>query len=1462
MKQQQKQEGIPIFLSYVSIDDQWGHQLIINLSQLEREGLIKLWSESQILAGADRAQQINQAIHSAQIILLLISADFLASDICDLYEIKRALERHRRGEAHVIPIIVRPCDWQYSLFASLHSLPRDGQPISTWNDPDEAFFSIVKDLRWLITHQEFPLSHEPLDYRAYMLRCVRDIWITGWLDTSLDQALWLDLSLQDQPDALENPWQLKAQELKHAPHILPTGTNIVQIYDKASGKLLILGEPGAGKTILLLHLARTLLDRAEANTCHPIPAIFILSSWAQKRQSFVQWLVEELSTMYKVPRQIAQQWIDTNQILPLLDGLDEVAEEARVRCVEEITAYSQRPSQTVTALVVCCRREEYQALPSRLQLDRAVSIEPLTDKQIEDYLSNAQGQLDGLRQALRDDVELKKFVRQPLMLSIFTLAYEGAASAELPPASTQKLTLHTYVTRMLTRRAPLESGKPVQFRNWLIYLAKQLHRQQETVLSVEDLQPDWLPGKQQSQYRWSTGLVAGLIIGLPSGLVIGLPAMLNSGLFAGLAFGLFGGVWIGLVGWFIVWLVDRRLARQNGGRIRPAEVISWSWKMLIDGLESGFFAGLRYWLISWLIIGMLILQGIDIPILFQLYYVPVWGWEISHGLLNIPVFFDGFRGLVLGGLGGLVFGLFGTLAASHYVSWKNIVMLLTSLPELLAEEKPINWVKPAPKSRKARLVKLLSTILIGMFVGLINGLLVDFADWLIGEPRELLVDFGLSAIGCLSIGLVGGLGLGLSRALFTKRQAEAERTHFSPNEGIRRSRENGLNMGQLAGLLAILFGWLAFWWLFKQLGAAQPVVLGLICGVIIGMPVGLYVGLLYGLHAFVQHFLLRFWLWRTNCLPWNLIPFLGEAAERLLLRKVGGSYQFVHVLLRDYFASLDGHASTKSVSPSRSHPFFKRMVVLLAILVLIGASLLYPILTIRRILYPSSSLPIAMPASPTTHVGSVDPGSLTVSNGMFYFTTSVSNGAGTYLHALDATSGIQKWIYHSSGYVSPWPPAITAINGTVYFVTSASKTGGLTSLHAFDAASGMQKWTRTSPTFSYFTVDSGIIYIIAYSISDNKVIDTSIYALDAASGTQKWTYHVPNHFFPFDLLLKVKNGIVYFDAYNSNSGEYFYALNAVSGTQRWTYHVSGSLHLFWDDFAIDNGIIYFITHGDSIFTNNSSNNSNNKNYIYVHALDAASGAQKWTYRASGLFEFDLGVDNGIVYFATNDTNNQSDLYFYALDVGSGAQKWTYHSASPSVLPTVDNGIVYLSDKNSRTNGYLHAFDVASGAQKWGYHTSGALPSLGARPLSVDKGIVYFDVWSSLDTDIYAFDAVSGVQKWTAHILYAVPIAQPIVNNGVVYLFATSIDNKDEYLYALDAASGAQKWVVHASGFFDSSLFRFNATLGSLLTASTLLTIDNGIVYFATHGNTEHTDTYLYAVDATSGARKWSYFISP
>lgn len=213
-----------------------------------------------------------------------------------------------------------------------------------------------------------------------MIELVSTMWITGMLEQSLHGAVLQTLELYEQPRAVENPWRLSLQEMDRPEQLLPAGTSIVQVYDAIGGHLLILGDPGSGKTTILLELACTLLNRARKDPTHPIPVIFNLSSWNTKWQSFEEWMIEELQEKYQVPRTLARQWMSTNSLIPLLDGLDEVAEERRSACVEVMNRYRQNHGLVPT--VVCSRHADYVALESRIHLRSAVILQPLQPQQI------------------------------------------------------------------------------------------------------------------------------------------------------------------------------------------------------------------------------------------------------------------------------------------------------------------------------------------------------------------------------------------------------------------------------------------------------------------------------------------------------------------------------------------------------------------------------------------------------------------------------------------------------------------------------------------------------------------------------------------------------------------------------------------------------------------------------------------------------------------------------------------------------------------------------------------------------------------------------------------------------------------------------------------------------------------------------------------------------------------------
>lgn len=145
---------VKLFYSYSHKDEKLRDELEKHLSILKRQGTISEWHDRKISAGSEWADSIDQNLVEADIILLLISSDFLASDYCYDIELKNALERHEQGDCRVVPIILRAVDWVGAPFGKLQALPKDAKPVISWENHDEAFANITQGIR--ATIKEIP----------------------------------------------------------------------------------------------------------------------------------------------------------------------------------------------------------------------------------------------------------------------------------------------------------------------------------------------------------------------------------------------------------------------------------------------------------------------------------------------------------------------------------------------------------------------------------------------------------------------------------------------------------------------------------------------------------------------------------------------------------------------------------------------------------------------------------------------------------------------------------------------------------------------------------------------------------------------------------------------------------------------------------------------------------------------------------------------------------------------------------------------------------------------------------------------------------------------------------------------------------------------------------------------------------------------------------------------------------
>jgi hypothetical protein len=136
-----------VFFSYSHADEGLRDQLEKQLSLLKRQGIIETWHDRRIGAGQDFAKAIDHHVETDEIILLLVSADFLDSDYCYDKEMMRAMQRHEAGDAIVIPVILRACDWHGAPFGKLNATPPDGKPVTLFPDRDQALLEVAKAVR-------------------------------------------------------------------------------------------------------------------------------------------------------------------------------------------------------------------------------------------------------------------------------------------------------------------------------------------------------------------------------------------------------------------------------------------------------------------------------------------------------------------------------------------------------------------------------------------------------------------------------------------------------------------------------------------------------------------------------------------------------------------------------------------------------------------------------------------------------------------------------------------------------------------------------------------------------------------------------------------------------------------------------------------------------------------------------------------------------------------------------------------------------------------------------------------------------------------------------------------------------------------------------------------------------------------------------------------------------------------
>lgn len=791
---------------------------------------------------------------------------------------------------------------------------------------------------------------------------------------SLQGVAWMELGLARQLDVVQNAATLLLRLSHRVEQLLPPGTPIMYVYEEAAHELLILGQPGAGKSTLLLQLAQQLVEHAEQDDRQPLPVLLPLSSWAVARPTFQDWLSEQVAQTYDIPQQLARRWVEEEQLLPLLDGLDEMDEEARPSCIVAINTYHHAHPGP---LVVCSRSAEYEeaAKHHRLSLQSAVVVQPLPHKQVRDYLTQAGKSLEALRRALNKNSALQELASTPLMLSVLMLTYQGTPVRSLPQKEAELLqqVWRDYTQRMVERkgdgaRYPLE-----RIRSWLHWQAQQMQKHNQTVFYLEHLQPDWLPTEQLSAYIWLAIRIPGMLIGVLASISIIL--FLNSfryfdfvsmlqivvlggflgglfsetaigdtgrqsmqsnprhafrrmiiertatstlvGLLYGLCFGLYlsrgnfgpsDWLWVGSISGVVIglccWLLLALVPRFSGRDIRVSTNKTQRWLRFRQALRA--WHGQQALLVA-------IVFGVAIPLITLLINIRYYGLSIF--------IFDVIYLLGDWISGALVFGITSALVSQIFEVQKGDVFL--------TERLRWTWkslIRSLLSPRHLRMTLMFASIVL-VLLWLSYGIRIGYLDSPTrrGLSAGLLYGLGDGLISGLSVGLSYWLLIGLLQGISNERVEDRDRRVF--NQGIRRSFRNSGIMGIIGGAV---------------IGASGALSTGLSAGLngsgvvelnYAGQISGLYVNPGYGLQsalfaaqdflhgngwllavsgglllwasngglAIIRHAVLRLLLRHMHAFPWRAEPFLEDAKARILMRRVGGGYSFMHRLLLDYF---------------------------------------------------------------------------------------------------------------------------------------------------------------------------------------------------------------------------------------------------------------------------------------------------------------------------------------------------------------------------------------------------------------------------------------------------------------------------------------------------------------------------------------------------------------------------------
>ncbi|MFV1980058.1 MAG: CHAT domain-containing protein [Rhodothermia bacterium] len=315
-------------------------------------------------------------------------------------------------------------DWPAALGVATQEAPAQEPPV-TDSPPDSPETSLPEKP----TPTPQPTPGQTEKGLAMLAERVEEDWIQGVLERSPHAETLKSLGIESIGAMVDTP--MGSNEMA-------TDQSITDVFDEAFGSLLILGEPGAGKTTLMLTLVRDLVAAWHEDSSRRLPAVFSLSSWKTGSGDLADWIVSELSNKYQIPEKFARPWLADGRFTLVLDGLDVVRSEHRGSCLDAINEIAV--TRAGRSLVVTCRFREYSELaPKRLALGGAVRLQELSRDDILATLEQAGSDLEGLHAVVSKDTAWQVVAETPVLLAMIVKAYKGLSEDDLNSVEYQSI---------------------------------------------------------------------------------------------------------------------------------------------------------------------------------------------------------------------------------------------------------------------------------------------------------------------------------------------------------------------------------------------------------------------------------------------------------------------------------------------------------------------------------------------------------------------------------------------------------------------------------------------------------------------------------------------------------------------------------------------------------------------------------------------------------------------------------------------------------------------------------------------------------------------------------------------------------------------------------------------------------------------------------------------------------------